>query len=169
MLRAPQAITIGLSKTCGSQQGAAHTKCMTKYVALDVHQATTVASVRGEKRLANKADQPDAGELSELLRRGALRAVYHGSSHRATLQELTRSYQNLVEDSTSRSISKHVFTCGCDQLAAFRFPDIVCMKNNASMCSVQFANISLCCIGLDASFPRSHSPPAGIVRKSKNA
>ena len=135
-------------------------KCITKYVALDVHQATTVASVRGEggrvlahailpteepavveffrgmrgavhvafeegtqaqwlhdllaplvdrvvvcdrrgeKRLGNKADQPDADELSELLRRGALRAVYHGSSHRATLKELTRAYQNLVEDST---------------------------------------------------------------------
>ena len=135
-------------------------KCMTKYVALDVHQATTVASVRGEggrvlartilpteeaavveffrgmrgsvhvafeegtqaqwlhdlltslvdrvvvcdrrgeKRLGNKADQPDADELSESLRRGGLRAVYHGSSHRATLKELTRSYQNLVEDST---------------------------------------------------------------------
>ena len=135
-------------------------KCMTKYVALDVHQASTLASVRaeggrvlartilpteqsaivrffegmrgsihvafeegtqaqwlhdllvplvdrvvvcdrrGEKRLGNKADQPDADELSELLRRGGLRAVYHGSSHRATLKELTRSYQNLVEDST---------------------------------------------------------------------
>jgi len=135
-------------------------KCITKYVALDVHQATTVASVRGEggrilahaifpteepavveffrgmrgavhvafeegtqaqwlhdllvplvdrvvvsdrrgeKRLGNKADQEDADELSELLRRGALRAVYHGSSHRATLKELTRAYQNLVEDST---------------------------------------------------------------------
>ena len=135
-------------------------KCMTKYVALDVHQATTVASVRGEggriltrtilpteeaavveffrgmrgavhvvfeegtqaqwlhdlltplvdrvvvcdrrgeSKGGNKADQPDADELSELLRRGALRAVYHGSSHRATLKELTRAYQNLVEDST---------------------------------------------------------------------
>lgn len=135
-------------------------KCMTKYVALDVHQATTVASVRGEggrvlartilpteeaavveffrgmrgsvhvafeegtqaqwlhdlltplvdrvvvcdrrgeKRLGNKADQPDADELSESLRRGGLRAVYHESSHRATLKELTRAYQNLVEDST---------------------------------------------------------------------
>lgn len=135
-------------------------KCMTKYVALDVHQATTLASVRaeggrvlartilpteqpaiveffrgmrgavhvtfeegnqaqwlydlliplvdrvvvcdrrGDKRLGNKADQVDADELSELLRRGGLRAVYHGSSHRTTLRELARSYQNLVEDST---------------------------------------------------------------------
>ena len=135
-------------------------KCMTKYVAMDVHQATTVASVRaeggrvlartilpteessiveffrgmrgsvhvafeegtqaqwlhdlltpvveqvvvcdrrGEKRLGNKADRVDADELSELLRRGGLRAVYHGSSHQATLKELTRAYRNLVEDST---------------------------------------------------------------------
>jgi transposase len=135
-------------------------KCMTKYVGLDVHQATTVASVRaeggrvlartilpteepaiveffrgmrgaihvafeegtqsqwlhdllaplvdrvvvcdrrGQPRQGNKADQVDADELSELLRRGGLRAVYHGSAHRATLKELTRTYQNLVEDST---------------------------------------------------------------------
>jgi transposase len=133
---------------------------MTKYVALDVHQATTLASVRaeggrvlartilpteepavveffrgmrgvvhvafeegtqsqwlhdlltplvdrvvvcdrrGEAHRGNKGDQEDADELSELLRRGGLRAVYHGSSHRATLKEVTRSYQNLVEDST---------------------------------------------------------------------
>jgi len=132
----------------------------TKYVALDVHQATTVASVRaengrviartilpteepalveffrgmrgaihvafeegtqaqwlhdllaprvdrvvvcdrrGQPRPGNKGDQVDADELSELLRRGSLRAVYHGSAHRATLKELTRAYQNLVEDST---------------------------------------------------------------------
>src|SRR3970040_731314 len=37
-----------LSKIRGSQQGAALMKRTTKYVALDVHQATTVASVREE-------------------------------------------------------------------------------------------------------------------------
>jgi hypothetical protein len=31
---------------------------------------------------------------------GGLRAVYHGSPHRSTLRELTRTYQNVVEDST---------------------------------------------------------------------
>ena len=132
----------------------------TKYVALDVHQATTLASVRaesgrviartilpteepalveffhgmrgsvhvafeegtqaqwlhdllaprvdrvvvcdrrGEARQGNKGDQVDADQLSEQLRRGGLRSVYHGSQHRATLKELTRTYQNLVEDST---------------------------------------------------------------------
>ena len=135
-------------------------KGTTKYVALDVHQATTVVSVReeggrivarsilpteeraileffggmrgsihvtfeegtqaqwlhdllvsrvdrvvvcdrrGKARQGHKADQADADQLSELLRRGALRAVYHGSPHRSTLRELTRTYQNVVEDAT---------------------------------------------------------------------
>ena len=132
----------------------------TKYVALDVHQATTLASVRaetgqviartilptegralteffrgmrgavhvafeegtqaqwlhdlvvplvhrvvvcdrhGERRHGNKGDRVDADGLSARLWRGELRAVYHGSAHRATLQELTRTYRNLVEDTT---------------------------------------------------------------------
>jgi transposase len=135
-------------------------KRTTKYVALDVHQASTVASVReeggrviargilpteeraitefvrgmrgavhvvfeegtqaqwlhdlvaplvarvvvcdrrGEARQGNKGDQVDADQLSELLRRGGLRAVYHGSASRATLKELARTYRNVVEDST---------------------------------------------------------------------
>jgi transposase len=135
-------------------------KRTTKYVALDVHQATTVASVRedsgrviarsvlptdrsaitefvrgmrgavhvaieegtqaqwlhdllvplvdrvvvcdrrGAPQQGNKGDQVDADQLSELLRRGSLRPVYHGSTDRVTLKELTRTYRNLVEDST---------------------------------------------------------------------
>jgi transposase len=135
-------------------------KRTTKYVALDVHQATTVASVReesgrviarsvlptdgaaltefvrgmrgavhvtfeegtqaqwlyellaplvhrvvvcdrrGAPQQGNKGDQGDADQLADLLRRGGLRAVYHGSAHHATLKELTRTYQNLVEDAT---------------------------------------------------------------------
>jgi len=131
-----------------------------KYVALDVHQATTVASVReergrviarsvvpteaaalleffrgmrgsihvaveegtqaqwlhellvpvvdrvvvcdrrGQAHRGNKGDQVDADQLSEELWRGGLRAVYHGNGRYATLKELTRTYQNLVEDST---------------------------------------------------------------------
>jgi transposase len=132
----------------------------TKYVGLDVHQATTVASVReeggrvlaravfpteesaiteflggmrgavhvtfeegtqaqwlyellaprvnrvvvcdrrGQSRHGNKADQGDADQLSDQLRLGGLRPVYHGDTHRTTLKELTRAYQNVVEDST---------------------------------------------------------------------
>ncbi|MGH7701124.1 MAG: IS110 family transposase, partial [Gemmatimonadales bacterium] len=135
-------------------------KRTTKYVALDVHQASTVASVReesghviarsvlptegpaigeffrgmrgavhvtfeegtqaqwlhdlvaplvdrvvvcdrrGESRQGNKSDQVDADRLSELLRRGGLRAVYHGSAPRTDLKELTRTYRTLIEDST---------------------------------------------------------------------
>lgn len=135
-------------------------KRSTKYVALDVHQATTVTSVRdeggrviartvlpteatplvdyfrgmrgtvhvtfeegtqaqwlhdllvpvvhrvlvcdrrGKSQQGNKGDQPDADELSDDLRCGKLRAVYHGSAERANLQELARTYQNLVEDGT---------------------------------------------------------------------
>ena len=50
--------------------------------------APLVASVivcdrRGERRHGNKNDRSDADELSELLRRGGLRAVYHGNAHRS--------------------------------------------------------------------------------------
>ncbi len=135
-------------------------KASPKYVALDVHQATTVASVReesgrviarsifdtqesaildffrgmrgsvqvtfeegtqaqwlydlllprvdrvlvcdrrGEKKHGNKGDAGDADRLSNDLRRGNLRGVYHGSAHRAALRELARTYLNVVEDST---------------------------------------------------------------------
>jgi transposase len=130
-----------------------------KYVALDVHQATTVASVRapdgrviarcvlptearalteffagmrgavhvvfeegtqaqwlhdllrplvdrvvvcdrrGERR-GNKADVMDADMLSQRLLTGDVRAVYHGGTERAALRELTRTYTDLVEDTT---------------------------------------------------------------------
>jgi transposase len=59
-----------------------------------------VCNRRGQSSQGNKADQIDADALSDLLRQGALRAVYHGSHERATLKELARTYQNLVEDST---------------------------------------------------------------------
>lgn len=59
-----------------------------------------VCDRRGASRQGNKGDQIDADHLSELLRRGGLRSVYHGSAHRATLKELTRTYQHVVDDST---------------------------------------------------------------------
>lgn len=59
-----------------------------------------VCDRRGESKRGNKADGLDADELSDLLRCGRLRAVYHGSPHRQTLKELARTYQNLVEDGT---------------------------------------------------------------------
>lgn len=57
-----------------------------------------VCDRRGESRQGNKGDRVDADELSELLRRGALRAVYHGSPHLADLKELVRAYRDAVED-----------------------------------------------------------------------
>lgn len=59
-----------------------------------------VCDRRGKSRQGNKGDQVDADELSELLRVGTLRAVYHGTPRHATLRELTRTYQNVVEDAT---------------------------------------------------------------------
>ena len=59
-----------------------------------------VCDRHGEKRRGNNGDRMDADQLSERLRCGGLRAVYHGSRDRAALTELTRTYQNLVEDAT---------------------------------------------------------------------
>ena len=59
-----------------------------------------VCDRRGEPQHGNKADWADAEQLADRLRRGDLRAVYHGSPHRAVLKELARTYRNLIEDST---------------------------------------------------------------------
>lgn len=59
-----------------------------------------VCDRRGKSPQGNKGDQPDADELSDLLRCGRLRPVYHQSGDRAKLKELARTYANLVEDGT---------------------------------------------------------------------
>jgi hypothetical protein len=59
-----------------------------------------VCDRRRHRRHGNKGDRLDAEALSELLRCGRVRAVYHGNSHGVRLKELARAYQNLVEDST---------------------------------------------------------------------
>lgn len=48
----------------------------------------------------NKSDRIDARKLSELLRNGLLSPVYHGQNSIRTLQELTRSYMSLTQDTT---------------------------------------------------------------------
>ena len=48
----------------------------------------------------NKSDRVDAQKLAELLRNGALKAVYHGDSGMRTLKELVRTYDCLVGDTT---------------------------------------------------------------------
>jgi transposase len=58
-----------------------------------------VCDRRGERR-GNKADRVDADMLSHRLLCGDLRPVYHGRTDRAALQELARTYTNLVEDGT---------------------------------------------------------------------
>src|ERR1035438_4508123 len=47
----------------------------------------------------NKSDKVDARKLSELLRGGLLRAVYHGEHGLRTLRELARSYEVVIKDS----------------------------------------------------------------------
>ncbi|MEW6754696.1 MAG: transposase [Candidatus Latescibacterota bacterium] len=58
-----------------------------------------VCDRRGLRRQGSKADQADADRLSEQLRVGDLRPVYHGETHHLHLKELTRAYRNVVEDS----------------------------------------------------------------------
>src|SRR3989454_9296945 len=71
----------------------------TEIYTLSLHDALPIYR-RGAPHQGNKGDQVDADQLSELLRRGALRAVYHGSADHVTLKELTRTYRTLVEDAT---------------------------------------------------------------------
>ena len=59
-----------------------------------------VCNVRGRSETTNKSDRIDADWLSEQLRLGALKSVYHGSPALGTLKELVRCYTNLVDDST---------------------------------------------------------------------
>ena len=59
-----------------------------------------VCNLRGRGESGNKSDRTDADRLSELLRLGALKPVYHGASALLALKELVRSYIALVEDAT---------------------------------------------------------------------
>jgi transposase len=59
-----------------------------------------VCDRRGESKRGNKGDIVDCVQLSELLWRGVLRPVYHGSPGVAALKEFVRTYENLVENGT---------------------------------------------------------------------
>jgi transposase len=59
-----------------------------------------VCNVRGKSEAGNKSDRIDADELSERLRLGSLKAVYHGAPSVLSLKELVRNYNSIVEDST---------------------------------------------------------------------
>jgi transposase len=59
-----------------------------------------VCNVRGRSETSNKSDRIDSDGLSEMLRVGSVKSVYHGASSMLTLKELVRCYTNLVEDTT---------------------------------------------------------------------
>lgn len=60
-----------------------------------------VCNPRGNRdKVGNKTDRVDADKLSDLLRLGSLKPVYHGSPPTRPLKELVRAYTALVADST---------------------------------------------------------------------
>ena len=59
-----------------------------------------VCNTRGQNGSGNKNDRIDVDRMSEDLRRGALKPVYHGTQNVLNLKELVRSYGNLVDDAT---------------------------------------------------------------------
>ena len=65
-----------------------------------VAERVVVCNVRGKKELVNKNDDIDSDLISERLRLGALKGVYHGAASVLALKEMVRSYGNLVEDAT---------------------------------------------------------------------
>jgi len=67
---------------------------------IDHAERVIVCNVRGRSETTNKSDRIDADGLSELLRLGALKPVFHGVPEILTLKELVRCYIALVEDST---------------------------------------------------------------------
>ena len=67
---------------------------------IDQAERVVVCNVRGDSETENKSDRIDADELSERLRVGRLKSVYHGAPEVLTLKELVRSYSGLVEDAT---------------------------------------------------------------------
>ncbi len=67
---------------------------------IDHAERVIVCNVRGRSETTNKSDRIDTDALSEQLRLGALKPVFHGAPEILTLKELVRCYTALVEDST---------------------------------------------------------------------
>lgn len=66
-----------------------------------VVECVIVCNRREQRRHGTHSDWHDAAELAELLRRNAVRPVYHDTvPHGAELKELAHMYVNLVEDTT---------------------------------------------------------------------
>lgn len=78
----------------------------------------------------NKSNDDDAETLAQLLRMGAVKAVYKGDQQQRELKELCRAYDNLVEDATrAQNRLKAIYRANqrstwldklCDQAARFR-------------------------------------------------
>jgi hypothetical protein len=64
--------------------------------------SVTVCDPRHNKLIedGNKSDDEDAETLAQLLRLGAVKAVYKGDDQQQQLKEICRAYDNLIEDST---------------------------------------------------------------------
>src|SRR5882724_7941240 len=86
------AATMESTQTRGPQQGAALMKRTTKYVALDVHQASTVASVReeGGRVIARSVLPTDGLALTEFVRgmRGAVHVTFEEGTQAQWLHDL---------------------------------------------------------------------------------
>ncbi len=65
-----------------------------------VAERVIVCNMRGKSELGNKNDDIDSDLLSERLRVGSLKGVYHGAASVLPLKEMVRNYGNLVEDAT---------------------------------------------------------------------
>lgn len=63
-------------------------------------QRVVVCCTRDRKETDRKSDQIDADRLSELLRLGALKPVYHDAQDTLVLKDLVRGYANVVDDAT---------------------------------------------------------------------
>src|SRR6266852_5396948 len=108
---APRAVTMESTKTRGPQQGAALMKRTTKYVALDVHQATTVASVREEsgRVIARSVLPTDRGALTEFVRgmRGARHVTFEEGTQAQWLYELLAPLVDRVIICDRRGAPRH--------------------------------------------------------------
>ena len=67
---------------------------------VDHAERVIVCNVRGRSETTNKSDRIDADSLSEMLRKGGLKSVFHGAVEVLTLKELVRNYNTMVLDST---------------------------------------------------------------------
>src|SRR5437867_4370185 len=99
------------TKTRGPQQGAALMKRTTKYVALDVHQATTVASVREDsgRVIARSVLPTDGGAIVEFVRgmRGAVHVTFEEGTQAQWLHDLLAPLVDRVVVCDRRGAPRH--------------------------------------------------------------